>query len=138
MTNERISVLVVDDEPDMLWALGHILSRSGYGVVTASNASRALDCLKEQDFALAFIDVKLSDMDGLQLATTIREMNLSVGIIMISGYYYANDAEIEQEFAQRPYIGFIAKPFNLADIRNIVHKALTNREDLSMTPLQKG
>lgn len=138
MTNEKIAVLVVDDEPDMLWALNHALSRSGYHVVTASNASRALDCLKEQDFALAFIDVKLPDMDGLQLATAIREMNLGVGIIMISGYYYASDAEIEQEFAQRPYIGFIAKPFNLADIRDIAQKALTSRDDLSLTSLQKG
>jgi len=131
VTNEDISVLVVDDEPDMLWALSHTLSRSGYRVVTASNAYRALDCLKEQEFALAFVDVKLPDMDGLQLANAIREMSLGIGIIMISGYYYANDAEITQEFAQKPYIGFVSKPFNLADIRDIAQKALTGGENIS-------
>jgi len=136
MTNGNVSVLIVDDEPDMLWVLEHALRRSGYGVVTASNAYRALDCLKQQRFALAFIDMKLPDMDGLQLATAIREMNVDIGIILISGYYYANDAEIEQEFAQRPYVGFIAKPFNLADIREIAFKALTDRDGLSPATLQ--
>ena len=131
MTNEKIAVLVVDDEPDMLWALNHALSRSGYRVVTASNAHGALACLKEQDFALAFVDVKLSDIDGLQLASVIREMNLGIRIIMISGYYYANDPEIKQEFAQRPYIDFVSKPFNLADIREAAEKALTSGENLS-------
>ncbi len=49
MTNEKISVLVVDDEPDMLWALNHALSRSGYDVVTASNASLALAFFERAD-----------------------------------------------------------------------------------------
>jgi len=134
MTNRNISVLIVDDDPDMLWVLEHVLLRSGYGVVTASNASQALDCLKQQEFSLAFIDVKLPDMDGLKLATVIKEMNIDMGIVMISGYYYANDAEIEQALAQRPYVDFIAKPFTLADIRAIALKAQKNRDGSSLAP----
>ena len=63
--------------------------------------------------------------------SVIREMNLGIRIIMISGYYYANDPEIKQEFAQRPYIDFVSKPFNLADIREAAEKALTSGENLS-------
>ena len=134
MLNENYSVLVVDDEPDMLWVLEHALRRSGYGVVTASNASHALDCLKQQEFSLAFIDMKLPGMDGLQLARAIGQISADIGIIMISGYYYATDAEIRHEFDQRPYFGFIAKPFSLADIREIALEALAYRAGSSPIP----
>ena len=134
MLSGNYSVLVVDDEPDMLWVLEHTLRRSGYGVVTASNAFHALGCLKKQQFALAFIDMKLPDMDGLQLAKAIREIDVDIGIIMISGYYYATDAKIKHEFAQRQYFGFVAKPFSLADIREIALKALAYRDGSSPIP----
>ncbi len=49
---------------------------------------------------------------------------------MISGYYYANDTEIKQEFVEKPYMGFIAKPFNLDDVRHIAHMALASREQV--------
>ncbi len=90
----------------------------------------ALECLKQHNFPLAFVDVKLPDMDGLQLAARLREINLQVAIIMISGYYYANDTEIKQEFVEKPYMGFIAKPFNLDDVRHIAHMALASREQV--------
>jgi DNA-binding NtrC family response regulator len=119
-----ISILVVDDDPDMLWVLNKILTLTGYRVTTALNGADALACLQEQSFALALIDMKLPMMDGLQLAGALKVVAPTIVIILISGYYYAEDPEIEKKLDQNFCAGFIAKPFDVEDVRSTIRRVL--------------
>lgn len=124
MKNNLIYILIVDDEPDMLWSLSRILSYANYTVTTALNASEALNYLRQFSFDVAIIDVKLPDMDGLQLAMRLKTIAPGLAIVLISGYYYAEDPEIEREVNQKIATSFISKPFSLPEIRSSIQRVL--------------
>ncbi len=67
--------LIVDDEPDMCWALHHILEKNGFAAVVGFTAQEALAQMASNGFLMAFLDAKLPDMDGLELARRIRLMD---------------------------------------------------------------
>lgn len=124
MTNKPIRILIVDDEPDMLWTLSQSLGYAGYAVTQALNAHEALNYVRQGSFALALIDVKLPDMDGLQLATMVKAIAPNLAIILISGYYYVEDSEIAREVNQNVATSFLSKPFSLQEIRNTIQRVL--------------
>ena len=72
MTDSAELILIVDDEPDMCWALEHLLNQRGYVTRKALTAPEALILMERHRFACAFLDAKLPDMDGLELARRIR------------------------------------------------------------------
>lgn len=121
---KRPHILVVDDEPDMCWALENILSREGYQITTVANGKEALELAREKLFKVVFIDAKLPDMDGIELSGQIREINPKAAIVMISGYFYREDKAIEEGLAQGLYAGFISKPFKLDEVRLVAKRAL--------------
>jgi len=129
VTNNPVKILVVDDAPDMLWSLNQILSYANYTVVTASNGVEALNYLRKHAFAMAIVDVKLPDMDGLQLATMLKAITPELVIVLISGYYYAEDPEIEREVNQKIATSFISKPFSLRELRSTIRQVLVNKID---------
>ena len=129
VTNNPVKILVVDDEPDMLWSLNQILSYANYTVVTASNGVEALNYLRKHAFAVAIVDVKLPDMDGLQLATMLKAITPELVIVLISGYYYAEDPEIEREVNQKIATSFISKPFSLRELRSTIQQVFVNKID---------
>jgi CheY-like chemotaxis protein len=109
-------VLVVDDEPDMIWALQNLLTVHGFEARTAQTGEAALQLLETIEFATALLDVKLSDMDGLELARRIKTIAPSINIIMISGYYYRDDVDIQGMVQEGLVVGFISKPFRHEDV----------------------
>jgi len=136
MTNNPVKILVIDDEPDMLWSLNQILSYANYTVVMALNGGEALNYLRKHAFAVAIVDVKLPDMDGLQLATMLKAITPELAIVLISGYYYAEDPEIEREVNQKIATSFISKPFSLRELRSTIQQVLVNLE-LRYSKLQR-
>ena len=70
MENQEPLFMIVDDEPDMCWALKNILKKSGYNCEKALSGREAMRLLKSQKFHLAFLDVKLPDIEGLELAAS--------------------------------------------------------------------
>ncbi len=124
MTNKQIHILVVDDELDMLWSLQKMLSYDNYTVTTALSAGEALQAVQRQAFALAIIDAKLPDIDGLQVANQLKRITPTMPIVLISGYYYGEDPEIEREVQQKVAANFISKPFSLREIRSTIQEAL--------------
>jgi len=124
MTGSDASVLIVDDEPDMCWALDHILKESGVVSVTASSGQEALRLVQRQRFRLAFIDAKLPDADGLELARRIREAIPGIHIVLVSGYFYGDDPEVLRASAAGVISGFLSKPFWHAEVLVIARAVL--------------
>lgn len=123
------SILVVDDEPDMCWALENILSPEGYQIATATSGKKALELANETRFEVVFIDAKLPDVDGLELSSRIKETNPQAAIVMISGFFYREDQAIDERLENELCVSFIAKPFDLDEVRLAAKKAVATATD---------
>ena len=124
MIRTDVTVLIVDDEPGMCWALGHILRGSGIVSVAATSGQEALRLAARERFHLAFVDAKLPDAEGLDLARRIREANPGIRIVLISGYFYGDDPEVLQAAVAGVINGFVSKPFLHDEVRTIARAAL--------------
>jgi DNA-binding NtrC family response regulator len=124
--HDLATILVVDDEPDMCWALANILRPAGYAVATATTGSEALALIggRELPYAVAFVDAKLPDADGLELAAQICQQSPQTAIVLISGYYYHEDGVIVEGLRQHFIAGFVSKPFQIAQVRLLARRAV--------------
>lgn len=111
-----IPTLIVDDDPDMCWVLKVTLELSGHSVTIAQNGHEALGLARQNTFPVAFIDARLPDMDGLQLATKMAQQHKTMKIIIISGYYSKDDISIVEAVRAMRVHGFLAKPFQIEAI----------------------
>src|SRR3954466_6181773 len=91
-TEQKVSILIVDDRPDKMLAYETILSDLNENVVCARSGKEALRCLLKQDFAVILLDVNMPGMDGFETAALIRQRPRSetTPIIFISA---VNDTE---------------------------------------------
>jgi DNA-binding response OmpR family regulator len=117
-------ILVVDDEPDMCWALENILSPDGYAVTATTSGVDALKLIAEENYLVAFVDAKLPDLDGLELSLLIRQISPSTVVILMSGFFYREDIAIIQGLQNNIFTGFIAKPFNVEEIRLMARRVI--------------
>lgn len=124
MEQEPPRILVVDDEPDMCWALERILRPAGYVVATTTGGAEALELVVKQPYAAAFVDAKLADLDGLELAALIRQQSPHTAVVLISGYFYEEDKAITEGLQKVLFVGFIAKPFSLEEVRRMARQAV--------------
>ncbi len=115
-------ILIIDDEPDMCWALERILKDNGFLSAITGSGSEALAILETNSyhFKMAFIDAKLPDMEGLELAKLIQEKDPSIVLVMISGYFYKDGDEVQQAMREGTILAFFSKPFNNEDIVTIL------------------
>jgi DNA-binding response OmpR family regulator len=117
-------ILVVDDEADMCWALENILSPDGYAVTATTSSVEALKLITEENYLVAFVDAKLPDLDGLELSLLIRQISPSTVVILMSGFFYREDIAIIQGLQNNIFTDFIAKPFNVEEIRLMARRVI--------------
>lgn len=128
MGQEPVQILVIDDEPDMCWVLENILGRAGYRVTVTTKGAQALELAVGERYAVAFVDAKLADLDGLELAAMIRQRSPGTAIVLISGYFYEGDPAIIEGLQRNLFTGFIAKPFDNQEVRLMARHAAERAE----------
>jgi len=119
--HQKDSYLIVDDEPDMCWALQNLLTQNDIVSQRALNGQQAIALVEEIDFTAVFVDAKLPDMEGLDLAKHLRRSAPDLRIIMLSGYFYKDDPAIRKALDEKLLSGFIAKPFQNQEILRVLH-----------------
>jgi len=129
-------ILIVDDEVDICWSLQHIFNNAGFPATTSTNARDALELLNNQKFSFVFIDAMLPDIDGLDLANSIRQADCKVNIVMISGYYYEADISVQQAISHGIVNAFISKPFLQEEIIHILKKLSPEAFDVGTARLE--
>ncbi len=117
----KANILVVDDE-EMIQALfKETLEELGHEVTTAATGSKGLELVKEQDFNLVFLDLKMPGMDGAELFRQIKTIKPELPVTIITGY---PDSEMmARALAQGPF-GIMSKPFGESDIITAVNNFL--------------
>lgn len=124
MHSRHAEVLIVDDEADVCWALTHVLERIGIVPVATRTGQDALGLATGHRFRLIFVDAKLPDFDGIDLARRLRAAEPGVPIVLISGYFYRDDAEVRQAVEAGTISAFVGKPFQHEEIRKIATQML--------------
>jgi DNA-binding NtrC family response regulator len=79
-------ILVVDDDEDIRKTLTHILKKEGHKVVSAGSGEEAVDIVSRQSCQMAFIDVKLPKIDGLETFLRIKDINPGILTVMMTGF----------------------------------------------------
>jgi CheY-like chemotaxis protein len=110
------TVLVVDDDKDICWIFEIALVGLGCNVTTVGSAQDAISLVTERAYLIAFIDARLPDMDGLRLIETLRDLQPTMRVIVVSGYYFEDDIRISEAIHAAQIDGFLAKPFRIDSI----------------------
>ena len=85
--NDRpIRLLLVDDEVGYLEVLGKRLAKRDFDVTTARSGTQAIRCLRDHDFDVAVVDLKMEDMDGIELLKVLKQMLPELQVIMLTGH----------------------------------------------------
>ncbi|MCI0521235.1 MAG: response regulator transcription factor [Chloroflexi bacterium] len=82
--SSTISILIIDDEANLRASLAMILQRAGYRVSAAANAYQALDYLRAGAFDLAFLDIRMPEMDGMTLLPEIRKQYPNMPVLILT------------------------------------------------------
>jgi two-component system, NtrC family, response regulator PilR len=117
-------ILVVDDEISMREFLGILMEREGYRVDLADSAESAVSLLQSANYDLVISDVKMPGMDGLALLAHVKNLSPDTAVIMVTAFSTAEHAVEAMKLGAYDYI---AKPFNVEEIRIIVRNALDRR-----------
>jgi|WetSurMetagenome_2_1015567.scaffolds.fasta_scaffold627245_1 excisionase family DNA binding protein len=112
-------ILVVDDAPAVCSMIKRVLEDSGHIVMISTNGADSLELMAEIKFDKIFLDLRLPDMDGIEILRRIRIINNEVPIIIITGY---PDSDILEKASEYCISRVIAKPFNGTDILTAVSK----------------
>jgi DNA-binding NtrC family response regulator len=120
-------ILVIDDEDIVLISCYRALTPEGYDVKTAKNGADGLKMLEAEPFNLVLADIKMPDMDGIEVLRRIKEGWPETEVIMITGYGTVSTAVAAMKLGAFDYI---EKPFTPDGILFSVQKALDkkNRE----------
>ena len=110
-TKQRI--LLVEDEDHLLEAIKLNLELEGYKVTTATDGKKALKIFKEERFNLVILDVMLPEIDGFQVAETIRLENSEVPIMFLTA---KNTSEDRVTGLKKGADDYLVKPFNLEEL----------------------
>jgi DNA-binding NtrC family response regulator len=116
------TILLVDDEPDILKILFDILEPSGYAIVSKPDAESALSVIREgKQIDLMITDLRMPGMSGSELTAIVRQILPSVPIIMLTGY---GSVETYLKSMSSGAFEYINKPVQAIELRRIVKKAL--------------
>lgn len=117
---ENASVLVVDDEPNMLRTLSAILAREGYSVDTAADGEQAIEKCQARDFDAVLMDVRMPRLDGVEAFRQIRRHRANARVILMSAY---REDDLKQEVISDGAIAFIEKPLEIERVIRLISEA---------------
>jgi DNA-binding NtrC family response regulator len=128
-------ILIVDDELNMRLVLSAMLKKEGFEVASAANGREALQILKSNKISVVVTDLKMPDIDGMELLTRISEQYPEIPVIMITAHGTVATAV---EALKMGALDYITKPFDLDEFKNVISKAIKtsnlNENELFLPP----
>lgn len=118
------SILIVDDDEVMVETLRDVLKKRGYELCCAPSGSEALDLVRRQLIDLVLLDMRLPDVDGLEVLRKIKEFDTEILVIMMTAY---SDVESAVSAMKAGAYHYINKPFELEELKLLIEKGLETR-----------
>ncbi len=123
------NILVVDDEEIARTNMEYILKKDGYGCHSANNGIEALAVLAREEIDLVITDLKMEQMDGLELLHQINRVSPEIPVIMVTGFATVSSAVEALKKGAAHYLG---KPVNLDELRKTVKEVLEKKLSVVM------
>jgi len=114
---EKLNILIVDDEPRVADEIEEFLTAKKLNVLKAGAPSVAFKILEKHAISIVILDIKLPEMDGLQVLLKIKSIYPEIEVIMISGH---GDMDTVIQAMRNGATDYFAKPFRLFDINNAI------------------
>jgi DNA-binding NtrC family response regulator len=121
---KRARILIVEDELIARENLDHVLRKEGYDTVAVESGREAFQELEKGEFDLVMTDLRMQQVDGLQVLEHTKELFPDTEVIMITGYATVTSAV---EAMQKGAYHYLPKPYKIEEVRILVRKALEKR-----------
>lgn len=115
-----IRLLLTDDETAYLNVLANRLTKRGFDVVKAGSGTEAIQILRKHDFDAAVLDLKMEDMDGIEVLKILKKMDPSIRVIMLTGHGSEKAAKEGMAFGAFDYL---SKPCEITELVAKIRKA---------------
>jgi two-component system response regulator HydG len=115
--NQTLSILIVDDHPAMCKTLQDILADEGYRVTTAMSGNAALQVCERQEFDVILMDVRMPDVNGVEVFRRLKNNAVGARVIMMSAY---SVEELKKEALKEGAIAFLKKPVEVEFVLKLI------------------
>jgi ATP-dependent Lon protease len=122
----QAKILIVDDEAIVCNMAKRCLELEGYQVTTFVDSTRAMAAINEEHFDVVITDLKMKDIDGLQLLEFTKTRWPDTRVIMLTAFA---SEETAMEAAHKQVFDYFAKPLRINDLKASVHRALKERNE---------
>ena len=123
--DEKTQILILDDEPIVCKRLKPAFEKMGYEVETFTKSMEAMERVQGKEFDIVITDLKMEGLDGMQFLTAVKEKSPKTEVIVITGFA---TMETAKESFQKGIFDFVAKPFKISEIKEVVMKAEKKRK----------
>lgn len=123
---ETIRILIVDDDENIRKVLTTILEDEGYDVESVDTAKKAIERTRRKFYNLALIDIRLPDMEGIELLTKMKNTTPKIRKIIITGYPTLQNAV---EAVNRGADAYIMKPFDMEKVLEEIKDQLKKQQN---------
>ena len=121
--NAKIRILVADDDPDILGYFSAIIRDPRYELYLVPNGARAIEEAENHKIDIAFLDIKMPEMGGIETLVRWKKLQPKTQIVMISSY---SDGNLVREAIEKGAYAYLFKPLNKMDIFSLMVKSLKN------------
>ena len=125
LDNPKARILAVDDEKLILDSFRKILVIAGYSIDTVEKGSEALGLIRKNDYDFVFTDLKMPEMDGVEVTKAVKHLRPDIDVIVITGYASIETAVETVKFGAMDYV---EKPFTEDELLEFVKTALIKRQ----------
>jgi len=123
---ENARILIVDDDENIRKVLTTIFEEEGYDVESVETAKKAIERTKRKFYNLSLIDIRLPDMEGIELLTRMKDATPRMRKIIITGYPTLQNAI---EAVNRGADAYILKPFDMEKVLATIREQLKKQEE---------
>jgi CheY-like chemotaxis protein/glycine cleavage system H lipoate-binding protein len=131
--NPKARILCVDDEEVILGSFRKILVLDGYAVDTVESGKEALGLIQSHNYDFVFTDLKMPEMDGVEVTKSVKHIRPDIDVIIITGYA---TVETAVETMKQGAMDYVQKPFTEDELLAFVKKSLLRRQDRIQKMLQ--
>jgi len=118
---DRMKVLLVDDEEDLISTLAERLELRGIAAEAATTGAEAVDLVNEKEFDVVVVDVKMPGMDGLEVMRRIKARRPHMQVILLTG---RGSEQESQAGLEEGAFDYLVKPINIEDLIQKMREAL--------------
>lgn len=120
----RIKLLLVDDEVGYVDVLSNRMGKRNIDVTKALSGTEAIQALRKQDFDVAVLDLKMEDMDGIEVLKVFKKMVPSMPVIMLTGH---GSEQAAREGIEGGAFDYLTKPCELEELMEKIKEAIGQR-----------